>query len=413
MAWGARWWLSSVVARTTGKRAVHAALPPYFLIGIVAVVAFAGNGMDARTVTDAALASPVLRLAVLIGWVMSSLPVARLLVADPSGMWLRTLPVARGWLPALAGLGLLLSQLAWAVLWVRGAGALTATGAVLAALGLSCQLLGRARTAGEWLRLPVLLGAWLLAPSPLALLAAAVVCALAYRQAWRRAPEPEAAGGDWLRRLHPTLAVASALGSAAHRGDRSAVTRALALAVFVYAGTRLGAAHNAGWSAREIVALGAGLWGAGAVLGAVTLARPLLVAERQLGWLFDVYGASIRRRALVGIALVATLAALAGALVGGALALHDTRASALPVELCIAGVAWAGLAAGLVRITTRGSGRDGGRQLLALLGAYIALQWLAVSSRVLALAVLVAGAALASALAARHRLPAPPELGGV
>ena len=116
----------------------------------------------------------------------------RLLLVDPCGIWLRSLPVARGWLPAMLGVGLLLSQLAWAVLWARGAGALAATCAVLAALGLSCQLLARAQTLGDWLRLPALLGAWLLAPSPLALLVQAVVFALAYRQVWRRAPEPEA-----------------------------------------------------------------------------------------------------------------------------------------------------------------------------------------------------------------------------
>jgi len=392
---------------------VYAALPAHFLIGIVAVVAFAGNGMDARTLTDAALASPALRLAALFGWVLASLPVARLLLGDPSITWLRSLPVARGGLPAIVGLGLVASQLAWAVLWARGAGALAATSALLAALGLSCQLLARARTAGEWLRLPALLGAWWLAPSPLALLASTLVGALVYRQAWRRAPEPEAAGGDRLLRLHPALAVASALGSAAYRGDRSAVTRALALVSFAYAGARLGADRNAGWSAREVVGLGAGLWGPSALLGGVTLARPLLGAERQLAWIFDVYGASLRQRALAGIALVGTLGALAGALVGAALALHDVRASALPIELCIAGAAWAGLAAALVRITTQGTGRDGGRQLLALLGAYVAWRLLPSANRALELAALLAGAVVASTFAARQRLPAPPELGGV
>jgi hypothetical protein len=403
----------SVVARTTGKRAVYAALPPHFLIGVVVVVAFAGNGMDARTVTDAALASPTLRLASLLGWVLASLPVARLLLADPSGAWLRSLPVAGGWLPALTGFGLLLSQLAWAALWARGAGALAAASAVLAALGLSCQLLARAQTPSEWLRLPVMLGAWLLAPSPLALLVAAAASALAYRHAWRRAPEPEASGRDRLLRLHPTLAIASALGSAAYRDDRSAVTRWLALVLLAFAGVRLGAEHNVGWSAHDVVGLGAGLWALSAALGAITLARPLLIAERQLAWIFDVCGASLRRRALVSIALVAALAALAGACVGVALALHDARASELPLELSVVGAAWAGLAAALVRITTRGTGRDGGRQLLALIGAYVALRLLPFSHRALELAALVAGAGLATLLAARHRLPAPRELGGV
>jgi len=117
------WWLASVVARTTGKRALYAALPPSFLLGIVAVVAFAGNGMDARTVTQAALASPVLRWVSLLGWVMLTLPVARLLLADGSSFGLRALPVARGWLLAISVLGLVLSQLAWLALWARGAGA--------------------------------------------------------------------------------------------------------------------------------------------------------------------------------------------------------------------------------------------------------------------------------------------------
>jgi ABC transporter family protein len=67
------WWLASVVARATGKRALYAASPPCFLLGVVAIVAFAGNGKDARTVTDAALASPPLRLASLFGWVMLTL----------------------------------------------------------------------------------------------------------------------------------------------------------------------------------------------------------------------------------------------------------------------------------------------------------------------------------------------------
>ena len=125
------------------------------------------------------------------------------------------------------------------------------------------------------------------------------------------------------------------------------------------------------------------------------------------------YAALPRRRALASVVLVASLAALAGAIVGGAFALHDTRAAALPAELCFVGAAWAGLAAALVRLTARGSGKDAGRQLVALVCAYAGWISLLLSGRAIGLAALATSAALASAAAARRRLPVTPPLGGV
>src|SRR5688572_20493109 len=85
--------LALALAQSSGNQALHAALPAYFLVGTVAVILFAGNGMDASFVTSRALASFPTRLALLFAWGALTLPVARLLLANPQTFFLRVLPV--------------------------------------------------------------------------------------------------------------------------------------------------------------------------------------------------------------------------------------------------------------------------------------------------------------------------------
>jgi hypothetical protein len=110
------------------------------------------------------------------------------------------------------------------------------------------------------------------------------------------------------------------------------------------------------------------------VLGGVTLARPILVAESELTWLLDVCGMSLTFRALTGIGLLACIGAVGGSSLG--LALWATSPSANSVglvsHLAVTGAAIGAYALALIRITARGTGRDSGRQLLGVLGLCIA-----------------------------------------
>jgi hypothetical protein len=68
------------LAVTSGRSAIARALPLYLAIAIASVVLFAGNGLDARSVTEAAEQSRGFRGVLLGAW------------------WLGTLPVGRAWL---------------------------------------------------------------------------------------------------------------------------------------------------------------------------------------------------------------------------------------------------------------------------------------------------------------------------
>jgi hypothetical protein len=372
--------LLAVVLRSLGKRLLHAALPLYFAVGIAAVLLFGGNGMDAAFVTAHALASYPLRLLLLGAWSIATLPLARNIIFDRDRFFLRSLPVPCVWWLGIDAVASALVQLAWAVLWVRGAGALVGAIAVCAVLGAQSSVLAGLRRSstgkirlGAGVPLAAVLTAWYIAPSPLALALLLPTYLLEHRRAWSRAPEPESEGWHVLVTWGSAIATATALAASAYRSNSSALARALALAALACALTSLGIRHNPEWTPADGSRCACALWAGACLLGTAMLARPLLRAETQLGWVLDVCSASRRMRALASIALLAALAAAAG--VGFALATcwatgGWASAPRWSAELTLTGASFAALATSAVRITTGGRGRDSSRLLLLLLGPY-------------------------------------------
>lgn len=396
--------LAAVIARTTGKRALYLALPLYFVVGIVAFILFAGNGMDASYVTKLSLESHAGRFSLLLGWGMLTLPVARLLVGDPETFFLRVLPVPRWWLLAVTFAGLALLQLAWLVLWLRGAGPLAGACALFAVLGLQCHAIAGVRGVASLIGVLAVAGGWALAPSPLSLVLSVPAALHGYRQAWLQAPEPRAAGQHRVSSANAWLAAATAFGVSAYRSNGSAAARALTLALLSYAGIALGLRHNPEWSPRALAQVTLALWGAACLLGGVTLARPVLQAERELTEVLDACGTPLSLRALSGAGLLAALGAVAGGALGLLLAGSSPAGAGFAsptAQLSLTGAAWAALGMALVRILTRGSGRDSGRQLLAQLGLYVAAMALLLLGPALMTVFLLAAAAVAVAYAAR------------
>lgn len=244
-----------VVARTTGKKALYLAAPLYILVGITVFVLFAGNGMDASYVTALAFASPPLRLVLLVGWAMLTLPVARLLLTDPQTFFLRTLPVPRWWLLGIVAMASACVQLAWLVLWVRGAGALSGGIALLAILGAQSYAIAGLRGVREWVGLGCVLLGWQLAPSPAALALLVPTFVLGFRLAWLRAPEPRASGRHRVLASSATLAAATAFGISAYRSNGSAVARAATLTLLAFGAITLGSSNNPEWTQEQVLKL--------------------------------------------------------------------------------------------------------------------------------------------------------------
>src|SRR6187431_1218359 len=96
-------WLLRYVLATAGRSALGRALPLYLSTGIVSFVLFAGNGLDARTLTDQALESLPFRAALLGPWLLGTLPAARAWLQAPETELLGALPVSRPWLLAIFG----------------------------------------------------------------------------------------------------------------------------------------------------------------------------------------------------------------------------------------------------------------------------------------------------------------------
>lgn len=398
-----------VLARTSGKRAAYAALPPYFLVGITSTILFAGQGMDAKTITAPALASFPLRLGLLVAWALVTLPVARRVVVDASVDLLRVLPVPRGALLAINAALLALLQLGWVVPWVRGAGWLAAMVALAAVLALQCcVILGRHRRAVGALGLAAVAAGWWLAPGGASLALLGSVFVLAHRSAWRRAPEASGTGRHRVFGGSAPLALSTALAAAALRDDASAAARALALLALAALGTRLGL-RNAAWEADSLLRWAAALWAAACLLGGVTLARPVLRSEAELGWVLDVCAVSSRLRAGVSLGFAAIAFGSAGLVFYLSLwsvAGSGTETVWLAAHLTLGGAAWAVLAAALVRSGTRGSGRDSRRLLGWLLVLYLPLMLLLSWMPALMLLTLVGAAALAARHAVRIATPA-------
>jgi hypothetical protein len=96
------------------------ALPVWIGAGIVAAVIFGGTGMQPHDLTQLALHSPGVAIALALTWLLLFVPVARLLVRDEATRFLRSLPFAPLPPRVIAVGALLVLQLPWLALWLVG-----------------------------------------------------------------------------------------------------------------------------------------------------------------------------------------------------------------------------------------------------------------------------------------------------
>jgi hypothetical protein len=366
--------LSGVLARTSWKRALYLALPPYFVLGAAAMIVFAPQGMRMRDVTSYASSHFAFRAFLLAAWVLITLPIGRAVVLDPRAFFLRALPIPRGWFLAISGVALALVHLPWFAFWLRGENLLAAFSMAMGALAIQSLAMRRVRPRSELLVVAASGTGVLLAPSPTSLVVLVPAFVLAYRSAWRWAIEPAGAGRHSVLRGPRGLALASALGVTLVRAHGSAVGRALLLVILACLCASFGFRANRGWSPQQLGGLSLGLWSGTCILAVVTVSRPLLQAEAALSWLLDLCAVPLGLR--VGATLgVVSLAAASGSVafatvLARAQGLEGWAAAASGLGLTGTGVAWAIVAAAVVRATTRGTARDSRRSILLLLGLY-------------------------------------------
>lgn len=236
--------LARLLVTTCGKNALKGSLPLYLTLAITVFVLFAGNGLDARTITSLGVERPVFRWCLGLAWVLASLPAARALLSSSETFFLRALPVPRAELLLLFGAALAIVHLPWTVLWARGAGAGPALGATLGVLAIQMHVLAGARTRVDGLTLAVGIAAFALAPSLLtaALGVGSFVAGLG--QAWSRAPESQPFGSHCVSTRSRPLALMSALAISVVRGQRPVVVRAFLLALTACVLNVLGLRNN-------------------------------------------------------------------------------------------------------------------------------------------------------------------------
>jgi hypothetical protein len=386
--------LLGYVLATAGRSAVRRALPLYLSTGIVAFVLFAGQGLDARTVTVQALTSLPFRAALLGLWLLGTLPGARAWLQAPETELLLALPVSRPWLLSIFAAGCCCLQLPWLVLWWRGAGLLPGVWACGAALAVQMSWLAGLRSGADWL---ILLGAAVLAgaaPGAFGTLFFLGAFLRGVDQSLRRAPERQQQGGHWVVGGTPLLAFGSALAAATLREHTAAGARVVAITLGsaplpVLALQRGGAQL---WSSALLV------WGPACIVAAATLSGPVLRVQRGLFWLVQSTGAvsEARRAGWLVLACAGVLGGAAFALVVASLSrLALLESLRLAAGCATAGAAWSVAAGALVRRSSGSAQAPHAGQLVMSCGALCAASsWLFWVWPLVGLPILLAGSGL-------------------
>jgi hypothetical protein len=384
--------MARYLAGAAGRAALERALPLYLATGIIAVILFAGNGLDAKTVTDQARASRAFRSVLLGAWVMVTLPAARAWLTTPATFFLRALPLPRGGVTFVLGLGCCLIQVPWAVLWLRGDGALGGLCATLAALAIQVSWIAGYRRLLDVAPLLVAV-AWLASPSWLSVMAYAAAFAWGLREAWRRAPEPAAGGRHCVVSGPPWLALSSAVLAATFRGHRPVFLRALVLTLGASVLPVIYLERNAG----ELTATVLIFWQPACIFGAMSISGPVLRVERSFDWVIRASGARAGMTWAPG-ALLASGGAVAGAMVASVVViarqLGAVEGSRLMLECALAGAAWALSCVGLAQRMTRSDGLDAGRLVLACVASCALSTWLLIAHPSVAVVGIMAAAGL-------------------
>jgi hypothetical protein len=368
---------------SAGRAAVARALPLYFGVLIGASVLFEGNGVRPADVVRATRESLGQRLLLFAAWTLVSLPALRALLATPSSFFLRTLPVARWRMWTVWAAALLLAELPWAYLWLRGGGLGPGLAAIAAALAAGTLLLTRLEQPAER-GAALALAAVLCAPPfwPLLLAVSTPAAALGAQRVWLRAPEAGARRGRscWISG-GPVRALAASHALVLWRQARAQLARACAFLLLALTAGYFGVKNTLPPSDAELLGLCSALLAPALILGGASVCGPLLRAEAQLRWLLDVSGIRARSRWLARLAPLALfllcLALLHGLALGTLLQLPAPVTALLALLEALAALLLAALLLEVARWALRADGSDSGRLLVGvaclLLGATLSL----------------------------------------
>lgn len=270
------------------------ALPFYLGVAIASAILFAGNGMDAATLTTRALSSQASRALCFGSWGLAALAAAQVWLYCPAMWLLRAQPVSRAAIVTLLTAGLALAQLPWAMLWVRGAGWISGMWAVAAAAALQAGVLAASRRPAHLGNLAIALAAVALGPGPWGLALAAAACGAAVDSAWRGGVENAARGHDWILANGPLGAWSCALMAVTLRGHAPLFHR-LALLGVAAAWIAIAGLQN-GFGDGDLGVTRACLlvFSPVCVVGSASLAGPVLRAESEGAWLLRASGAPER-----------------------------------------------------------------------------------------------------------------------
>ncbi len=423
--------LAFVLTRDAGLAAARAVAPFYLGLGIVVTILFfSKTGMRAADAVGALESSRELRLGLFAGWIVATMPAARLLFDTPSTFYLRAFPVPRWHFHAVTAAQLAVIELPWIALYARGAGPLAGLGAATSTIGVHAALvsLGGLGGGARRFRVEAILAAIFVAaiagviaiPASSAGIFAVglVAAAITVPIAWRRAPERGASRRNARIGGHPVRALGHACLAIAWRTAPAAFSRAL---VVVAAGAALTTlvAHNDGvTSPPAIVALTLGMGTASLIVTLGGIVEALHAAERTASWLLASTGTSGGLRVAAAAGAAAMCGAIAGVIHGAGVAIGVGVGALTAARLVAVAAAWGailGAASSWVeRWADRGGARNGGFAVVAALGIGVAG---VIGAAILGDLVVAAGAPVTAILLAQssakagRRLDPPPEPG--
>lgn len=299
--------------------------PLLFGVLVVASVIFGPTGMRAAEVTHAMRASIPVAIALWAGWLVLSLPVARLALTPPGATYLRWLPAPRALFGLVAAAATMLVELPWVLLFLRGEGVSSALTAALAVLAAHALLVASSFRAKEFVA-ALLLAVAVFAPVMPALPASLAAASLAVSCAIKKAPEIPAGVQRGVLGKTPVGALAAAHVLAVIRKEPASLGRSVVLAVLAALAFPLAARGYDLETDASLSGLVLGLSAASLPTGLSAVAAAVMRSERAAAWLCDATGLSPKARAGAAMLATGSLGALLGFGLGlGAAAMQGAR----------------------------------------------------------------------------------------
>jgi len=345
------------------------------MLAIAVVIAFAGNGLSASSITRPAERWALVRTALLIAWLILTVPVARALVQDRRVQFLKTLPVPGAHLLAIIGALLLVAESPWVLLWARGSGAVAALAAGLVAMALHTSWLVRPSSWAARAGFLTTLALWLSGSPWGTILGASVTFPLGLLWAWRSSPS-EASARAWPVKGPVALALGSVHVATMIRAHAAIVARCLLLTLAAATCAVLAVRNNEIRQVSHLTRLVESIYIPLALAPLVGLAGPLLRGERNAAWVLDVAAVSGRqRRVAMALALFGMnelLAVVYVTVMVGALRFDFSTGLRLLTEVSLLGGLVVVVASRVARFALRDGGRDSARLILGMLGLTVA-----------------------------------------